>query len=368
MNETVETTSKSLRILFALAGLHRVNRGAETAFESVAAELAKMGQDVTLIGSGEVIADRPYRFIHADCVPREWFVGWPSLPYFRTHYAYEEYTFARAMKRIFLPEDYDVTVTCGYPHLNRLLRNRGKTKHVFVTQNGDHMLSARQFDYRGFACDGLICTNPEILVRHQNRWPSVVIPNGVDLKKFHPGAADRGALGLPAGPIALMVSALIPSKRVLEGIAAASKLPELTLVIAGDGELRKQVKDMGESLMPYRFFMLNLPREKMPDLYRYAEVFLHMSIDEPSANAYTETLASGLPIVTHDRPVTRWTLEKTSVLVDTTDEAEVADALRKALDRRTEADIAARRELAERRFGWPMIAKQYLDFFRQVKA
>ena len=41
-----------MRILIALPGLHRFNRGAELAFIAVAEELVRRGEDVTLIGSG----------------------------------------------------------------------------------------------------------------------------------------------------------------------------------------------------------------------------------------------------------------------------------------------------------------------------
>ena len=42
-----------MRVLFALPGFHRIDRGAEIALISVAKELAKTGDTVTLIGSGQ---------------------------------------------------------------------------------------------------------------------------------------------------------------------------------------------------------------------------------------------------------------------------------------------------------------------------
>jgi pseudouridine-5'-phosphate glycosidase len=47
--------SAPLRVLFALPGLHKVHRGAERAFESIAVELSRMGQRVTVIGSGRAM-------------------------------------------------------------------------------------------------------------------------------------------------------------------------------------------------------------------------------------------------------------------------------------------------------------------------
>jgi glycosyltransferase involved in cell wall biosynthesis len=361
--------SKPIRVLFALPGLHQVQRGAEAAFESVAIELAKLGSHVTLIGSGAPIDGRPYRFIHAGCIGRQSFTHFPSLPYVRTQFAYEELTFAPSLWSKFRPSDFDVTVTCGFPYTNRVLTGKHCPPHVFVTQNGDHMLCATQIDYRRFKCDGLICTNPEIFQRHSQRWKSVLIPNGVDLEAFHPGPpcpGDRREFGLPENRrIALMVSALTPSKRVIEAIAAVSKIPDLVLVIAGDGELRRQVETAGNSMLPGRFFMLSLPHQRMPDLYRCADVVLHTSLSEPFGNVYLEALATGLPMVAHETTSTRWMLEDTAFLVDVTDESKIVGALQDAMKQSSDP---RRRELAERRFAWPLIARQYADFLSTVAA
>ena len=66
-----------MRILFALAGLHRCNRGAEVAFISIANELVKGGDAVTLIGSGKGRAHTLYNFVPAASLPRENFESFP---------------------------------------------------------------------------------------------------------------------------------------------------------------------------------------------------------------------------------------------------------------------------------------------------
>jgi glycosyltransferase involved in cell wall biosynthesis len=361
----------ALRILLALPGLHRVNRGAEVAFESIASELARRANcEVTLIGSGEPRQDRPYRFRHAGCTPRERFSGWPRVPMFRDAYAYEEATFAPRLWGSYRAEEFDVSVGCSFPFTNWVLRSRGgrrRPPHVYVTQNGDWPAQERRREYRWFSCDGLVCTNPEYYERNCGRWPSVLIPNGVDPAVFAPGSCDRAAFGLPDGvPVILMVSALIPSKRVLEGIAAAARVPGAVVVVAGDGPLRAQVNAEGSRLLPGRFRRVSVDRSQMPALYRAADVFLHMSIDEPSANAYMEALATGLPVVTHDRPVTRWTFERSATLVDTTDPEAVAAGLRAALAVSRASAVAEMRALVLRRFTWSAIAEQYEAFLRAV--
>ena len=120
--------------------------------------------------------------------------------------------------------DADVTVTCGYPYTNWVLRSpvpgRRRPAHVFVTQNGDWPARERGGEYRFSSCDGLVCTNPVFFERNRERWFSELIPNGIDPARFHPGPADRAALGLPGDrPIVVMVSALTESKRVARGPA-----------------------------------------------------------------------------------------------------------------------------------------------------
>src|SRR5690349_6411322 len=138
----IEAPPRPLRVLFALPGLHRVVRGAEVAFESVAREIARMpGYSVPLVGSGDARAGEPYEYRKAACIRLETFEKWPSVPYLRGHYVYEELTFAPGLWRSYSPGEFDVTVTCGYPYVSWVLRRgrgkRGGPKHVYVTQNGD---------------------------------------------------------------------------------------------------------------------------------------------------------------------------------------------------------------------------------------
>jgi glycosyltransferase involved in cell wall biosynthesis len=361
-----------LRILFALPGLHRVGRGAEVAFESVAREIARRpGFDVTLIGSGAAGSGGPgYRFLHAGCVARERFDRWPKIPPLRSGYAYEELSFMPGLLRAYDPGSYDATVTCAYPFTNWALRARKRAgrrpAHLFVTQNGDWPARAVNAEYRWFACDGLVCTNPEYFERHKGRWHSALIPNGVDPAAFMPGPGSRAEFGIPHGvPVILSVAALIPSKRVVEGVRAAAGVPGAHVVVAGDGPLRADIERMGRELLPGRFQRLVAPRERMPSLYQSADVLLHMSKDEPFGNIYIEAMSTGLPVVAHDTPTTRWITDGRAALVDTDDGSAVAAALESALRSGGEG-AEARRAVVESRFSWSAVADSYCRFITEV--
>ena len=114
--------SRSLRIAMALPGLHRVFRGAETAFEQIAPQLALRGHDVTVFGSGRSRPGDPYQFIHVPCVPREWFVHWPKFPCLRSNYAWEELTSLPGFLLKYRPGSFDATIGCSYPFMNWMLR------------------------------------------------------------------------------------------------------------------------------------------------------------------------------------------------------------------------------------------------------
>lgn len=361
-----------MRILFALPGLHRYSRGAEVAFISIANELAKAGDAVTLIGSGKPEATTSYRFLQAASLPREKFETFPKIPLLRSEWIYEELTFAPALLSQYRPIEYDVTLTCSYPFTNWVLRRptwRGsRPPHIFVTQNGDWPAIARSSEYRFFGCEGLVTTNPDFYERNKSRWRCRLIPNGVDCDRFRPGPPERWEFALPQDRlIVLMVSALTASKRVEFGIEAVKYLPEAHLVVAGDGPLRNTIDSLAAERLPGRYTRLSVSPARMPALYRSANVFLHLSKEESFGNVFIEAMASGIPIVGHDSPRLRWIVGEQEFLLDTSDAKAVAEHIRLASQATTDQrQVQVTRAAAE--FSWSKIGTMYRDFLQEVIA
>lgn len=158
-----------------------------------------------------------------------------------------------------------------------------------------------------------------------------------------------------------MVSALIETKRVMDGIRAVSQLPEAALVVAGDGPLRTEVMALADELLPGRFHLITMPASEMPDLYRSADAFLHLSLLESFGNVYLEAWASGLAIVAHDTERLRWVLGEGHCLCDTTDEAALVEALSDALKGSRHVPTHG-----VERYSWEAIAAQYRNFISEV--
>lgn len=267
------------------------------------------------------------------------------------------------------PTAHDVTLTCSYPFTNWALRRPilkgSRPPHVFVTQNGDWPAISKSSEYRFFGCEGLVCTNPQYYERNKSHWRCCLIPNGVDCTRFFPGPGQREKFGIPLDrAVVLMVSALIESKRISDGIRAVAKIPDAYLVVAGDGPLRQQVDAEAASALPDRFTRLRVNPDEMPSLYRSSNVFLHLSKNELSPLSFVEALASGLPVVAHQQPQLHYIVGDDEFLTDTSDIGAVANQILLAL--REGPAQAQTRSAKAASFAWPKIAEKYRQFLHEV--
>lgn len=359
-------SDRPMRIGFALPGFHKVERGAEIALLAVADNLALRGHQVRVFGSGHERNGTAYRFHHVPSVPRERFERFPRFPPLRSEVMWEDMTFAAALLTQYRPADFDAVFTCSFPFTQLALRRpaiRRRPLQIFVTQNGDWPARATNAEYRMFRCDALVCINPDYFEANRDRWRCVLIPNGADLSRFGEGMGERERFGLPADrPIVLMVSALIDSKRVLDGIRAVAGLTNAHLVVAGDGPLRSETQALANHLLPDRFTRLTLAAADMPALYRSADVFLHMSLFESFGNVFVEAMASGLPIVGHDTPRLRWIVGNGPFLCDTEDLDVLQGVLTAAIEHGR-----GRMDVSVERFAWPAIAEQYDEMLQELR-
>ena len=364
--------SDRLTVLFALPGLHRLSRGAELAFESIATGLAEREEfDVLLIGSGPPIEGRPYRYLQAPMLSRERFVGWPKIPPFRSEYRYEECSFVPGLLYRLAKERVDLAVTCSFPFVSLALRRakprRTRVGQVFITQNGDWPARRVNAEYRAFKTDGLVCTNPHYFDRHRETWDSTLIPNGVDPERFRPGPPNRVLLGLPENvPLVSMASAFIASKHVELGIRAVARLEGVHLAVAGDGPLREECARLGSELLGDRYHQMSLLSGRMPDYYRAADVFLHLSREEAFGNVYIEALACGKPAVAHDYSTARWILGDFGTFADTSNSDALVGALRTALEAAPSTEASACWRRVDERFSWSVVVSKYAEFFQEV--
>jgi glycosyltransferase involved in cell wall biosynthesis len=127
-----------------------------------------------------------------------------------------------------------------------------------------------------------------------------VLRNGVDLAMFQPveRTAARGDLGL-TGRTLLSVGHLIGRKGHDLVIAALPRLPETTLLIAGDGPERGNLESLGNKLgvRDRVRFLGRVDHDELRTVYGAADALVLASSREGWANVLLEAMACGTPVV-----------------------------------------------------------------------
>lgn len=195
-----------------------------------------------------------------------------------------------------------------------------------------------------------------------------VLRNGVDLVTFRRGdrAAARAALGLDR-PTLLSVGHLIERKGHDLIIRAMLELPEMVLLIAGEGPegdvLRALARDLG--VADRVRFLGRLPHEALRDVYEAADILVLASSREGWANVLLEAMACGTPVVASNVWGTPEVVEapEAGELMDERSAAGVARGVRRLMARLP--DRAMTRAYAEQ-YSWDDTTQGQIDLFRSI--
>ncbi|HIJ65341.1 MAG TPA: glycosyltransferase [Candidatus Hydrogenedentes bacterium] len=212
----------------------------------------------------------------------------------------------------------------------------------------------------------------------------VQIDPGVDLDVFCPGTRNRGALGLSDDEfVILFVGWLLPRKGIDFLVLAVRELlndPTLSrrkirLLVVGSGPGRPRVERLIErvGISDACTFAGSLPYDRMPEVYRAADVFVLPSIatrewQEQFGMALIEAMACGLPVVATLSGAIPEIAGEAALLCQPNDFLSLQGAISKlATDaaRRKELGEAARQR-AQARFDINVYAKQLSDIYERV--
>jgi len=191
----------------------------------------------------------------------------------------------------------------------------------------------------------------EVLIQHYGLDPRQVrvIPNGRSAATFAPAdsrqrAAARKQLGLPAtADLVAAVGALSPEKRIDDAIAAVAMLPDVSLVVAGDGPERTALEALARRVAHDRVYFLGAT-DGAATVLAAADVLVLSSTSEGVPGVLIEAGLSGLPAVATDVGWVRDVVRPggTGLLVPPARPDLLASALRSALTGRQALGSAAR--------------------------
>lgn len=184
-------------------------------------------------------------------------------------------------------------------------------KPVSITARGTDLnlipnfaLPRRMIKWAAAEADGLVTVCQalkDVLVELGVAAKSIkVLRNGVDLDLFCPRDRDaaRKAMGLDE-PALLSVGHLITRKAHDLVIAALPMLPDMRLIIVGEGPLENELRALARSLdVAGRVtFVGRIPHEALPEFYSAADALVLASSREGWPNVLLEAMACGTPVV-----------------------------------------------------------------------
>jgi phosphatidylinositol alpha-mannosyltransferase len=198
-----------------------------------------------------------------------------------------------------------------------------------------------------------------------------IIPNGVDVERF---AEAMPSSDLPPGRRLLWVGRLDPQKGFPVAVQAfarlAGSIPDLWLVVAGDGRDRDAVGRVDLTVRERVLMLGGVAHDRLPGYYRAADVFVSAAVGQESFGlVLVEAMAAGLPVVATDIPGYREVVRDgvDGLLVPPRDPIALADAAARVLDDPGAARMYAQagRERAGR-YSWDHVAREIEEAYAEA--
>lgn len=373
-----------MKIAVACSGLGHVHRGIEAWAEDLATALRHAGVDVKLFGAGD--GERLHKL---PCLRRSstaatrvahifrhlggWRYGFGSV------YDVEQTTFALALF-LHIWHDVDILhiqdpiIAAHFELAYRLGITR--TKVIYANGTGENEPRMRRFTYLQ------LLTEVADRAWQKKRPPNqtvFMIPNFIDTSRFLPGGRQeaRAALGLPRDATIVLCCAAIRRfhKRIdylltefANAVSQVRQSPTM-LVIAGAREAdTDELHAQAATLLGDRVrFFIDVPRSRMPEVYRASNLFVLPSLHEMFGIVLLEAMAVGLPVICHDSPEFRRIVGTAGYYHDLSKQGALSAALTELLPVSSQTCFVSQaRSHVERRFSANVVLPSILTMYRSV--
>ncbi|AFZ13617.1 glycosyl transferase group 1 [Crinalium epipsammum PCC 9333] len=197
-----------------------------------------------------------------------------------------------------------------------------------------------------------------------------VIYNGVDVREFSPGSADRRQIGLPENAtIALFAGDIRTNRKNLDTVLHALVYePELHLAVVGSIEGSPYPNLVAQLGLTDRVHFMGYRRD-LPEIMRALDLFVFPSRYEPFGMVVSEAMAAGLPVITSGTTGAAEivTPESGVVLSDSEDIQGLAEALTKlGSDRELRRQMGIVGRAIAEQHSWVSKANSYMNLFEEI--
>ncbi|MCG8366289.1 MAG: MSMEG_0565 family glycosyltransferase [Pseudanabaenales cyanobacterium] len=292
------------------------------------------------------------------------------------------------------PLDYDIihAQDCISANALALLRNRITIPNIVRTvHHVDDYQSAYLED-----CQAKGVLQPNLCLCVSQHWQQEIkqqygvnalqVFNGVDNQRFSSdmnGAetALKEKLGFKGFPRFLTIGGVEPRKnsiRLLQAFAGVlAHQPAAQLAIAGGISLFNydayrhdfftEAKRLGIEVGRSLLLTGPLPDPDMPTLYRTAHAFVFPSVVEGWGLVVMEAIASGLPVITSDRPpFTEFLSNQQALLIDPLQPEALTQAMLKIIQPAIAQPLIQASQLVCQQYTWENSAKMHLKYYRNL--
>lgn len=204
-----------------------------------------------------------------------------------------------------------------------------------------------------------------------------VIPNGIDTSKFTPQGTCHPAMEQDNdGLNILFVGRLVDGKRPEMAAKGFAQIyddhPNCDLYYCGDGPKRNELHQLINQLnIESRTHLLGeTTYEKMPEVYRGADILVLPSKAEGFPRTILESLASGVPVIASSLPQTRSVVEQTGRVIKGDCENDIAKKLSWMITNDEERSKLGRtgQELITKKYSWNRLVEQTTEVLERISS
>ncbi|MCD6369894.1 MAG: glycosyltransferase family 4 protein [Thermoplasmata archaeon] len=213
------------------------------------------------------------------------------------------------------------------------------------------------------------CAAKRFIQYFTDRKDIAVIPNGVDVRRFHPAKNKEYNKEL------LFVGRIVPKKGLHVLLYAMKKVVEkdneIKLRVAGTGRLLPLMKSFSKALGIEKNveFLGYVPDNELPEVYRTSELLILPSITGESFGiTLIEAMASGLPVIGTNVGGVPEIIRDCGKIVEPNRPEQLSNAILEMLHNPEQMKILSKkcRERAEKVYSWDVVGKRILSIYNYL--